>query len=368
MTTGPEAPPRAATAYIPPEVFVEVVPLLIVGLFTGGGFELSGGTEATGVTPLLGASLGACVGYVHGGIVGRLLRKGMVHFEDRVERTSATSLLAGAIGAVLLGVLGAVIGGGAVALLPRPWGWPVLGLFAWLGVYGGFQAGARKGDELLPASRAAERASFSAGAAPGVAPEVPLLLVDTSAAIDGRLVALARTGFLPGPLAVPRFVLDELQAIADANDVSRRRRGRRGIETLEALREEASVGVTLLDEEIPEMEEVDAKLVVLARRLGARILTVDANLCSSAELQGVRCCNIHRLGRALQPALVPGEVVRLKVSKEGRDEGQGVAYLDDGTMVVISDAAGLVGADAEVSITRSMQTARGRMFFASVSD
>ena len=365
MTAAPEAPPRAATATIPAEVFVEVVRLLIVGLFTGGGFELSGGTDATGVTPLLGAFLGACVGYVHGGIVGRLLRRGMAHFEARVEGTSATSLLAGAVGAVLLGALGAVIGGGAVALLPRPWGWPVLGLFAWLGVYAGFQAGARKGDELMPAARGIDRSGSSLDTAARAA---PLLLIDTSAAIDGRLLALARTGFLPGPLAVPRFVLDELQAIADANDPSRRRRGRGGIETLEALREDPSVGVAVLDQEIPEMEEVDAKLVVLARRLGARLLTVDASLCSSAELQGVRCCNIHRLGKALQPALVPGEVVRLKVSKEGRDEGQGVGYLEDGTMVVISDAAGLVGADAEVSITRSMQTARGRMFFASVSD
>jgi uncharacterized protein YacL len=127
------------------------------------------------------------------------------------------------------------------------------------------------------------------------------------------------------------------------------------------------VGVEVLDDEIPEMEEVDAKLVMLARRRGAALLTVDANLCSSAELQGVACCNIHRLARSLQPVLVPGEVIKLKVSKEGRDEGQGVGFLDDGTMVVVSDGADHVGLDAEVSITSSVQTSRGRMFFASLS-
>jgi uncharacterized protein YacL len=364
VTTEPEVGTGAARARIPSEVFVEVVRLLIVAACTAAGFQLAGGTSADGVVHLLGACLGAGVGYVHGGVAGRLLRRVLAHFEDRVERLSVMSLVGGTTGAVLLGLLAVVIGATAVVLLPPVVGWPILGLLVWLGVFAGFQAGARKGDELLtvakgPPAPAATGEPVGRGGA--------LVLVDTSAAIDGRLLALASTGFLPGRLAVARFVLDELQSIADAGDPSRRRRGRRGMETLEALRDDSSVGVEVLDDEIPEMEEVDAKLVMLARRRGAALLTVDANLCSSAQLQGVACCNIHRLARSLQPVLVPGEVIKLKVSKEGRDEGQGVGFLDDGTMVVVSDGADHVGLDTEVSITSSVQTSRGRMFFASLS-
>jgi uncharacterized protein YacL len=164
---------------------------------------------------------------------------------------------------------------------------------------------------------------------------------------------------------VPRFVLDELQGIADASDGTRRRRGRRALETLDALRHDPDVGLTVLDDEVPEREEVDAKLVALARRLDASLLTTDAALASVAELQGIRCRNLDRLATGLQPALVPGEVVRVTVSKPGRDPGQGVGFLDDGTMVVVSDGAPLVGNEADVTITSSVRTSKGRMFFAS---
>jgi uncharacterized protein YacL len=250
----------------------------------------------------------------------------------------------------------------AVALLPSSLGWPIFALLAWLGVFAGFSSGVRKGEELLRSIRQRNSSIETPGAPAGDGP--PAVLVDSSAAIDGRLHAVASSGFLPGRLAVPRFVLDELQGVADAADATRRRRGRRGLETLAVLSSEGP-GVEVLEDEVPEHEEVDAKLVALAVRRSAPLLTVDEGLTKVAELRGVRCLSLNRLALAVQPVLVPGEVIRLRVSREGRDTGQGVGFLDDGTMVVVSDGAELIGQETDVSITSSVQTARGRMFFAS---
>jgi uncharacterized protein YacL len=348
---------------IPSVVFVEVVRLLSVVLCTAAGWQLMGGSDASDGEALVGAALGACVGYLQGGLVGRALRRALGRFEERVDRTPAASLVLGAVLGALFGLLGAVLGSVAVALLPSSLGWPIFALLAWLGVFAGFTSGMRKGEELLRSFRSRNGPAIEGPGAPtGVGP--PAVLVDSSAAIDGRLHAVAASGFLPGPLAVPRFVLDELQGVADAADSTRRRRGRRGLETLAALSAEGP-GVEVLDDEVPEHEEVDAKLVALAVRRSAPLLTVDEGLTKVAGLRGVRCLSLNRLALAVQPVLVPGEVVRLRVSREGKDTGQGVGFLEDGTMVVVSDGAGLVGQETDVSITSSVQTARGRMFFAS---
>jgi uncharacterized protein YacL len=348
---------------IPSVVFVEVVRVLTVVLYTAAGWQLAGGTDASDGSALLGAVLGACVGYLQGGLVGRALRRALTRFEEKVDRTPAASLVLGAVLGALFGLLGAVIGSVAVALLPASLGWPILALLAWLGVFAGFTSGVRKGEELLRSIKSRNSPSIETpGDSPGEGP--PAVLVDSSAAIDGRLHAVAAAGFLPGPLAVPRFVLDELQGVADAADGTRRRRGRRGLETLAALSADGP-GVEVLEDEVPQHEEVDAKLVALAVRRGALLLTVDEGLTKVAELRGVRCLSLNRLALAVQPVLVPGEVVHLRISREGKDNGQGVGFLEDGTMVVVSDGATLIGQETEVSITSSVQTARGRMFFAS---
>jgi uncharacterized protein YacL len=348
---------------IPSVVFVEVVRLLIVVLCTAAGWQVAGGTEASDPLALLGAVLGACVGYLQGGLAGRALRRALARFEERVERTPAAALVLGALLAALFGLLGAVIGSVAVALLPGSLGWPVLALLAWLGVFAGFSSGERKGEELLRSLR--QRGGTTIDAPGGAAEDgPPPVLVDSSVAMDGRLHAVAASGFFPGPLAVPRFVLDELQGLADAADLTRRRRGRRGLETLAALSNDGP-GVEVLDDEVPEHEDVDAKLVALAVRRSAPLLTVDDGLTKVAELRGVRCLSLNRLALAVQPVLVPGEVIRLRVSREGKDTGQGVGFLEDGTMVVVSDGATCIGQETDVSITSSVQTARGRMFFAS---
>jgi uncharacterized protein YacL len=348
---------------IPSVVFVEVVRLLTVVLCTAVGWQLAGGTDANEPKALLGAVLGASLGYLQGGLVGRALRRALARFEERVDRTPAASLLLGAVLAALFGLLGAVVGSVAVALLPSFLGWPILGLLAWLGVFAGFSSGVRKGEELLRSIRQRGTSTIEAPGGPD-GDGTPPVLVDSSAAIDGRLHAVAASGFLPARLAVPRFVLDELQGLADAADGTRRRRGRRGLETLAALSAEGP-GVVVLADEVPQHEEVDAKLVALALRRSTPLLTVDEGLTKVAELRGVRCLSLNRLALAVQPVLVPGEVVRLRVSREGKDNGQGVGFLEDGTMVVVSDGAAFVGQETEVSITSSVQTARGRMFFAS---
>lgn len=334
---------------IPSDVFVEVVRLLIVAMTTAVGETVGGG---------IGAALGACSGYVIGGVVGRRLRTAAGRFEARVEHTPAVTLAGGAIGALAASSVGVISGIAAVVLLPGRWGWPVLGVGAWTGVYAGFQVGARKGDELFALLRRG----------PEVLPDGPsatIVLVDSSAAIDGRLLPLARSGFLPGSLAVPRFVLDELQGLADSSDDTRRRRARRGLEALEALRVEGP-GLIVLPDEVPERDEVDAKLIALALRLGALVLTADRELSGVAGVEGVACLDVARLADGLQACPVPGEVFSLRVTREGRDPGQGVGYLHDGTMVVVAGASGRIGEHVVVEVTTSVPTARGRLYFATL--
>jgi uncharacterized protein YacL len=347
-------------------MFVEIARLLIVLLSTGVGYGAArANAPEHSSTIVVGAALGAFVGYVAGGIVARLLRKAMGHVENRVERTSPAQLLGGGLGAILLGAPSLMLGIPAVVLMPGLSGWPVLGLLVWIGVYEGFRIGARKSEELLAmaglSTRPLVRASRYGG---NVAPDA--LLVDSSAAIDGRLLSVTTAGFLRGALLVPRFVLDEMQGIADAAEPARRRRGRRGLEVLDSLQGDPRVALHIVDDEVLEFEAVDAKLVALARRLDVGLLTTDFNLQRVAELQGVTCLNLNRLAESLRPVHVPGEVVRVAISRPGREEGQGVGFLDDGTMVVVGEGAHLVGQEVAVRVTSNVQTSVGRMLFAAV--
>ncbi|MEA2528490.1 MAG: hypothetical protein QOG89_134 [Thermomicrobiales bacterium] len=190
------------------------------------------------------------------------------------------------------------------------------------------------------------------------------VLLDTNIVIDGRIADLIGTGFLDTRLLVPRFVLDELQRIADSDDPLRRTRGRRGLDTLNRLRQDAPDRIEILDTLVPEEREVDAKLVHLAKERGVRVLTNDYNLNRVAELQGVGVLNLNSLTNALRPMVLPGEEIKLKVVQEGREAGQGVGFLDDGTMVVVDGGKTLVGTQTQVTVTRLLQTGAGRMVFA----
>lgn len=190
------------------------------------------------------------------------------------------------------------------------------------------------------------------------------IILDTSAIIDGRIADLSRTGFLQSTLLVPRFVLDELQRIADSSDMLRRNRGRRGLDVLSRLQQEGQVPIKIADAEIPEELEVDAKLVRLGKTMQAPILTNDHGLGRVAEIQGVRVLNLNELANAVKTLVLSGEEVSLRITQEGKEAGQGVGYLDDGTMVVVEGGRRYVGSQIVVVVTRVLPTVAGRLVFA----
>jgi len=190
------------------------------------------------------------------------------------------------------------------------------------------------------------------------------ILMDTSAIIDGRIADISKTGFIRGTMIIPSFILDELRHIADSSDSIRRNRGRRGLEVLNKLRKESEIPIQISDVELNGNMEVDAKLVSLAKNMRAQILTTDFNLNKVADLQGIKVLNINELAGALKPVAIPGEEMAVRVMQEGKEPGQGIAYLDDGTMVVIDGGRKYINAYLDVSITRVLQTDAGRIIFA----
>ena len=188
-------------------------------------------------------------------------------------------------------------------------------------------------------------------------------ILDTSVIIDGRIIDVCKAKFLEGKIVIPRFVLKELQQIADSTDSIKRQRGRRGLEILHMIQKEFGQDITLHEEEFLEVPEVDLKLVKLAKLLDAKILTVDFNLNRVATLQGIKVLNINELSNALKPVVFPGEQMQIKLIKEGKEYNQAIGYLDDGTMVVVEDARRFIGQDVKVVVTSALQTQAGRMIF-----
>lgn len=195
-----------------------------------------------------------------------------------------------------------------------------------------------------------------------------IILLDTSVIVDGRIADICETAFLSGKLHLPRFVLKELQLIADSSDPLKRNRGRRGLDVLNRMKNNPMVEIKINETDFPELNTVDAKLVKLAITIGGRVFTNDYNLNKVAELQGVRVLNINELANALKPVVIPGETLQVRVLKEGKEQDQGVAYLDDGTMVVVDGGRKKIGQTLSVTITSVLQTQAGRMIFARPSD
>lgn len=236
------------------------------------------------------------------------------------------------------------------------WGVPSM-ISGFLGLVG-LTLGVQRERELhgvLPATAREARASQ---------PSNGRILVDTSAIIDGRIADLTKTRFIEGTLVVPRFVLDELRHIADSSDFQRRARGRRGLEVLGKLRQDNHIPIKILDVQVRNGTEVDAELVRLAKGMKARILTTDFNLNRVAELQGVQVLNVNELAHALKPVLLPGEELAVNIVQEGKEIGQGVGYLDDGTMVVVEGGRRFINTVHDVTVIRVLQTAAGRIIFA----
>lgn len=274
----------------------------------------------------------------------------------------AQRLLAMIVGLVI-GLMVAAMAAFPLSLLPDPFGQilPVVGtvFFSYLGIaivsirqadVLGFLR--LRGDTFHLSSRTGE---LSRGAG---------VLLDTSVIIDGRIADISRTGFVAGPLIVPNFVLNELQHVADSAETLRRNRGRRGLDMLNRLQKEPFVPVQITDIDVEDMSAVDDKLVILAKELRCPILTNDYNLNKVAELQGVTVLNINELANAVRVVLLPGENLEIRVIQEGKERGQGVGYLDDGTMVVVEDGEQHIDETVDTVVTKVLQTAAGRMIFA----
>jgi uncharacterized protein YacL len=282
---------------------------------------------------------------------------------QRVEELSTAEFVTAVIG-FLLGLLMGLLLGFPLSNFPEPWGQILplaVSLSLGLGMVGLTVA---KRKDLVVAAEALgifrrPDPDHESRASSGE----PHIVVDTSAIIDGRIAEIVESGFIYGTLVVPRFVLDELQHIADSSDTLRRNRGRRGLEILARMQKDPTTPVEIVEADVPAENEVDAKLVALARSRSRVILTNDFNLNRVAELQGVRVMNINSLANAVKPAVLPGEELRVRVIQEGKEAGQGVGFLDDGTMIVIEGGARHIDKDLDVSVTRVLQTVAGRMIF-----
>ena len=340
-------------------IFVESVRLLIVIVLMSAGYALGSRYHAA----LFGSVLGASIGYVAGGVLGRYLRSATQRVEVHSAHLSAGELLAGSIGALLIGILAALVSSPAVAILPNRWGWPVFCLVVLMGVNAGFRIFRQKSQGLLALVHLTEQ---NPGANAVRARDA--VLIDTSVLVDSRLLRLTQTGFLHRNLFVPQFILDELRGLADCPETTARKKARRALESLDSIRRDALLHVHVIEDQIPEIEEIDAKLIALASRMDLPLLTNDEPLSRIAELRGVRCLSLHRLTRSLSSVLSPGELLQVAIVKTGQESGEGVGFLDEGSMIVVAGASDQVGQEVEVRVTSSARTPRGRIFFAEISE
>jgi uncharacterized protein YacL len=290
-------------------------------------------------------------------VVGALIGLAIVLFEWRLRRVSLKRLIGAAVGSVL-GIFGAylfslvirnsVVPGNTQSFLQ------ILVMF--LMAYVGLVVGANKGDMLNLAALGGVFGGEKQG-------KRSYKILDTSVIIDGRIADIAETGFLDGIIVTPQFVLRELQLVADSADSLKRNRGRRGLDILQRLQKIPTLQIQIVEDDFPAVREVDLKLIELAKLYEGKIITNDFNLNKVAQLQGVAVLNINELANSLKPIVLPGETMRVFILKEGKEYNQGVAYLDDGTMVVVDNARKMIGKTIDISVTSVLQTTAGKMIF-----
>jgi len=326
---------------------VVVIRLIFTGILLGAGWWLH---------PLPGhPAISALVA----GLVGLAI----IFFEMRIRRSSLKTLIGAAVGSIL-GIIGAYLIGSLImrqeSISHEARTLITLSLVSFM-AYCGLMVGAAKGDYL--------ELSALGGIFSDKAARRDLKILDTSVIIDGRIADVAETGFLTGTLIIPQFILRELQQVADSPDSSKRQRGRRGLDMLNRLQNNASLDIQIVENDFPAVREVDLKLIELGKQMGdAVIVTNDFNLNKVAQLRGVNVLNINELANALKPVVLPGEAMRVFILKEGKEYNQGVAYLDDGTMVVVDNARRLIGKNADIAVTSVLQTTAGKMIFGKISD
>ncbi len=289
-------------------------------------------------------------------IAGLILATGIIFFELRIRRASLKTLIGAAIGSIL-GIVGSTLMG--FLITAQPWDQPVksfltLSLTMFM-AYVGLLVGAAKGDYLDLSALGGILSDRNA--------KQSFKILDTSVIIDGRVADIAEAGFLGGTIMIPQFVLRELQQIADSSDSAKRNRGRRGLDILQRIQKNSNLEVQIYEADFPQVREVDLKLIELGKQLNAPIVTNDFNLNKVAHLRGVEVLNINELANALKPVVLPGEIMKVFILKEGKEYNQGVAYLDDGTMVVVDNARRLIGKNVDMVVTSVLQTTAGKMIF-----
>jgi uncharacterized protein YacL len=283
----------------------------------------------------------------------------IIFFEIRIRRASLKTLIGAAVGSIM-GIIGAYLIGSLIsrqesmAVAPETKTFLTLSLTFFM-AYVGLMVGAAKGDYL--------DLSALGGIFSDKTTRRDYKILDTSVIIDGRIADVAETGFLGGTIVIPQFILRELQQVADSPDSSKRQRGRRGLDMLNRLQNNNALDIQIVETDFPAVREVDLKLIELGKQLDAVIVTNDFNLNKVSQLRGVNVLNINELANALKPVVLPGEAMKVFILKEGKEYNQGVAYLDDGTMVVVDNARKLIGRNADIAVTSVLQTTAGKMIF-----
>jgi uncharacterized protein YacL len=302
--------------------------------------------------PLLSAGIAAVIAFA------------IIMFERRIQRASLKTLIGAAVGSIL-GIVGAYLIGSLISsqhsdAVPAGMKTFLTLALTFLMAYIGLVVGAAKGDYL---DLSALGGIFSDKSA-----RRDFKILDTSVIIDGRIADIAEAGFLSGTIVIPQFILRELQQVADSPDSNKRQRGRRGLDMLNRLQTNNTLDIQVVDTDFPAVREVDLKLLELSKQLDAVVVTNDFNLNKVAQLHGVSILNINELANALKPVVLPGELMRVFILKEGKEYNQGVAYLDDGTMVVVDNARKMIGKNADISVTSVLQTTAGKMIFGRLSE
>lgn len=301
------------------------------------------------------AYLQAIIGFIIGLVVALLV----IRVEQEIRKQSLRIIAGGVIGMVV-GLLIALILGFGLNMVIKitqnqhvvPWIYLLLtGILGYLG--------------LVLGSKKVEEFNFSVAENKN---SIDQRLLDTSVIIDGRIADICDTGFMDGELIVPRFVLNELQFIADSSDSMKRSRGRRGLDVLNRMQKSSAIHIEIVEQDFPKIKGVDGKLVALAQKLNAKLMTNDYNLNKVAELQGVRVLNVNELANAMKPVVLPGEQMLVKIIREGKEQGQGVGYLDDGTMIIVDSAQKMINMNVEVVVTSVLQTTAGRMIFTELKE
>ncbi|MDO8753801.1 MAG: TRAM domain-containing protein, partial [Anaerolineales bacterium] len=342
------------------EFVLRIIGMIVLAVAGGyWGFDLSRFSPSDAIrTTLVFGLVGALTGLI---LTPYFTTRPARALRSLLGRLAAESLFAGLTG-LIAGLLIAALLAFPLSLLPKPLGeiLPFMGvlIFSYFGVS---LFVTRQGDIMGLLSALSGRGE--GGGSSSWSNLNRNILLDTSVIIDGRVADIARTGFLPGTLLIPRFVLNELQYIADSSDGMRRQRGRRGMEVLAELQKLPNVLVRISDINVDGVREVDDKLVVLGKQLKCPVLTNDYNLNRIAELQGVTVLNINELANAIKSVVLPGEALRINIMQEGKDHSQGVGYMEDGTMVVVENGKEYIGEYMDVNITKVLQTAAGRMIF-----